>query len=278
MQHVISSFQTNDGLKLHSEAWLPDTTPHAIVVIIHGAAEHIGRYAHVAARFVGQGYAVYGYDQRGHGRSEGKRGYFKTFEQTIGDLSKYLDLIRTTQREQTCFLYGHSMGSLVTLAYILRDNRHPIHGLITTGTPLTIDENVPNIIVSAVRALNQVVPEAPLVSLDVTGMSRDPAVLATWTTDPHVNLTLLRVRTTMGMLGTIRHIRANLADITLPMLIMHGGGDRIVDPEGSRVLYNAIASKDKTLKIYPELYHEIVNEPERNMVLNDMVTWLNQHS
>lgn len=279
MQHIISSFQTADGLKIHTEAWLPNHSPRAVVVIVHGAAEHIGRYAHVAAKFVEHGYAVYGYDQRGHGRSDGKRGYFKTFEHPINDLARYIKLICTTQNDPKIFLYGHSMGSIVTLAYLLRDHHHPITGLITSGTPLAIEGEgeVSNIIVSAVRTLNQFIPDAPLISLDVTGMSRDPAVLATWTTDPHVNLTLLRVRTTMGILGTVRHIRANWSDITLPMLILHGGADRIVDSDGSRQLYENIQSTDKTLKVYPELYHEIVNEPERQMVLNDMVTWLDNH-
>jgi acylglycerol lipase len=277
MQHISSSFTTADNLKIHTEAWLPGADAKGVVVLSHGAAEHIGRYAHVAGRFVSEGFAVYGYDHRGHGKSDGKRGYFNSFEKPIDDLEQYLRIIRTTQAGQPLFLFGHSMGSLVVLAYLVRQHQPDIAGLITTGAPLAVDEHVPNIVISAVRTINQIVPDAPLVSLDVTGMSRDPAVLATWTTDPHVNLTLLRVRTTLGILGTVRHIRANLTDLTLPLLCLHGGGDRIVDATGSQILYDGVSSPDKTLKIYPELYHEVVNEPERDMVLNDMVNWLNKH-
>jgi len=277
MKHISSSFNTADGLRLHTETWLPVDDPKAVIVISHGAAEHIGRYAHVAARFVEEGYAVYGYDHRGHGQSDGKRGYFETFAMPVDDFAQYLRLIQTTQNEKRMFVYGHSMGALITLDYLLRDDMLPLAGMMITGVPLAMDENLPNFVISAVRTLNQVAPDAPLVSLDVTGMSRDPAVLASWTTDPYVNLTLLRVRTTLGILGTVRHIRANLADITLPMLIMHGEGDRIVDASGSVILHSGITSEDKMLRLYPELYHELVNEPEREMVLNDMVNWLNNH-
>ncbi len=278
MQHVSSSFKTPDDLEIHTESWLPEDDPRAVVVIAHGAAEHIGRYAHVAGRLTRAGYAVYGYDMRGHGKSDGKRGYFRTFEDPISDFDRFLHLIRQTQAGVPLFVFAHSMGAVVALAYVLRADHAPLAGIITSGVPLTMDDNVPNLLISAARTINQVAPTAPLVSLDVTGMSRDPAVLATWTTDPHVNLTLLRVRTTLGILGTVRHIRANLADIDLPMLVLHGGGDRIVDSSGSEVLHNGISSGDKRLKIYPELYHEVVNEPEREMVLNDIVKWLDTHA
>jgi acylglycerol lipase len=278
MQHVSSSFKTADDLEIHTESWLPKADPRAVVVIVHGAAEHIGRYAHVAGRLTSAGYAVYGYDMRGHGKSDGKRGYFGKFEDPIGDFDRFLSLIQQTQAGLPLYVFAHSMGAVVALAYLLRADHAPLAGMITSGVPLTMDDNVPNLLISAARTINQVAPTAPLVSLDVTGMSRDPAVLATWTTDPHVNLTLLRVRTTLGILGTVRHIRANLADITLPMLVLHGGGDRIVDSSGSEVLYNGISSEDKKLKIYAELYHEVVNEPERDMVLNDIVRWLDSHA
>lgn len=278
MQHISSSFQTVDNLKIHTEAWLPPHDPRGIVLVAHGVAEHIGRYAHVAAHLVESGYAVYGYDHRGHGQSGGKRSYFENFEQPIDDLAQYIRLVKTTQAGKDIFLYGHSMGSLMTLAYILREDKCDIAGLITTGVPIAVDDNLPNFVISAFRTINQVAPDVPLISLDITGLSRDPAVLATWTADPYVNLSLIRVRTTLGILGTVRYIRAHLSDIRLPLLVMHGGGDRIVDSAGSVTLYEGASSEDKTLKIYPELYHEIINEPEREMVLVDMSIWLDQHT
>ncbi len=276
MQHISSSFQSEDCLRIHTEAWLPVADPKAVVVVVHGVSEHVGRYAHVAAALVDHGYAVYGYDHRGHGQSGGKRGYFETFEHLIDDLAHYLKIICTTQAGKPLFLLGHSMGALATLGYTLRTERYPITGAITTSIPLAIDDNLPNFVVAAARTINQVAPEAPLVSLDITGMSRDPAVLATWTADPHVNLTLIPVRAMLGVVGTVRHIRAHFADISVPMLIMHGEGDRIVDMSGSVALFEGISSVDKTLKLYPELYHELVNEPERDMVLRHIITWLDE--
>lgn len=276
MHHLSSNFYTEDNIKIHTEAWLSKQDTRGVVVIVHGAAEHIGRYAHVAGTFAHHGYAVYGYDQRGHGKSGGKRGYFSTFQYPVNDLAQYINLIRTTQAEHPIFLYGHSMGSLVALAHILQSPAQTFAGIITTGVPLSGDENLPDFLLTWVKTLNQISPDAPLLSLDLTGMSRDPAVLATWTTDPHVNLSLMPVRTTLGIVGTMRHIRAHMMDITDPILIMHGGADRIVAPAGSRLLYEGVSSMDKTLRIYPELYHEVVNEPEREMVLGEMVSWLKQ--
>ena len=273
MQHISSSFQTTDDIKIHTEAWLPVGDPEGVVVISHGVAEHIGRYAHVAAKFVEAGFAVYGCDHRGHGQSGGKRGYFETFENPIDDFARYLRLVMSTQANKRLFIYGHSMGALIALGYILKADVLPVQGMIVTGVPLAVNDNLPNFVISAVRTINHVAPDVPIMSIDVTGMSRDPAVLATWTTDPHVNLTLLRVRTTLGILGTVKHIRAHLSDIMLPMLIMHGEGDRIVDVSGSVDLYKGISSEDKELKLYPELYHELVNEPERDMVIRDMINW-----
>lgn len=277
MQHVSAQFTTPDELKLHTETWLPAQDPRAVVVMLHGMAEHIGRYAHVAAWLVRHGYAVYGYDHRGHGRSGGKRGYFDNFEQPVDDLKAYLKLVRNTQADKPIFLFGHSMGALIALDYIIREADPNIAGMIVTSTPLAGDEGLPNFVISAVRTINQVAPDMPITSLDITGMSRDPAVLAAWTTDPLVNFSFLRVRTTLGLVGTIRYIRSHLADITLPALIMHGEGDRIVHASGSVALYNGLASEDKQLKLYPELYHELVNEPEREMVLGDIVAWLDAH-
>lgn len=277
VHHVSSHFHTEDGLKLHIESWLPVQQSKAAVIMLHGAAEHIGRYAHVAAHFAAQGYAVHGYDQRGHGKSEGKRGYFNTFQEPINDFAHYLAFVRGVHAERPIFIFAHSMGALVILAYAITPQATAVNGIMTIGVPLAIDEGMPNLMVSAARALNQFAPETPLVTMDVTGMSRDPAVLATWTADPYNNLTLIRLRTSLGIIGTARHVRVNLADLTAPLLILHGGADRITDPLGSEVLFAGAASADKTLKIYPDLYHELVNEPERIMVLNDMVRWLDHH-
>ncbi len=276
MQHISSNFVTTDNLKIHTEAWLPSGTPRGVVLVVHGIAEHIGRYAHVAAFLVERGFAVYGLDHRGHGQSDGLRGYFDTFEDLINDLSQYLTLVRRVQAGQKLFIFGHSMGALITVAYVLRQPED-ITGLVVSGIPLGIHEQAPAITVPLSRLLNHFVPTMPVTTIDITGMSRDPVVLASWTADPLVNLRFIRVRTTLGIIGIASHIRANLADVTLPILIIHGGADRIANAGGSQILYDGVQSASRTLRIYPELYHELVNEPERDMVLNDIVSWLDAH-
>ena len=279
MQHFSIRHTACNDTMLHAEAWLPTESPTAAILMIHGIAEHIGRYAHVGAFFAEQGYAVFGYDQRGHGKSGGSRCYFENADLPIDDFEQMLAWVQEEVPDKSVFLLGHSMGSIITLMYLLRGQPSDcIAGCILTGTPLHIDKNVPQFVLSAGRVLNHFVPALPLTSVDVTGMSRDPAVLATWTADPLASLTFIRVRTALALVGMARHIRANLADITLPVLILHGGSDRIAAPSGSVELHENIRSTDKKLKLYSDLFHEILNEPERNMILDDVLKWIKKHA
>lgn len=277
MTHTSASFQTSDGLKIYTEAWLPDANPKAVVLIVHGYAEHIGRYPHVAGYLVQHGYAVYGLDHRGHGKSDGLRVYFDTFDQPINDLAPFVDQVKAAHPGKKLFLYGHSMGSLIALDFALR---HPdvLAGLILSGCAVNADTTVPGALLAVGGLLDKVIPKVALFpALPSSGLSHDSAVVSAYDNDPLVTRSPWRVRTALLLLQAGQRLRERAGELRLPLLVLHGGEDPIVPVSGGKLIYERAASTDKTLHIYPGLYHEIHNEPEQGTVLADMTTWLDQH-
>lgn len=276
MKHTSGTMKTSDGLNLYTEAWLPDTDPQAIVLIVHGLAEHIGRYAHVADAFVKQGYAAYGIDHRGHGKSPGLRAYFENFDQPVEDLKRYFDDIQAEHAGKKIFLYGHSLGSLLALEFTLR-YQNPVAGLVVSGSTLGVETTQPAPLLVVSAALNRLVPTLGTVYLDSRALSHDPAVVTAYDADPLVYRGNVRARMGYSIVDVSRKVRNRLSELKLPVLILHGSADRICPVIGSQMVFDGVGSTDKTLKIYPELFHEIHNEPQKETVLADIVNWLDQH-
>ncbi|MBL8156272.1 MAG: lysophospholipase [Anaerolineae bacterium] len=277
MQHSTGSFRGSSGLTIYTEQWLPMSEPGAVVMLVHGLGEHIGRYHHVAAALVEAGwYAVYGLDHQGHGKSEGLRAYFPRFDDPVNDLKQYVDQIRGAHPRKPVFMYGHSLGSLITLTFALRF-QSDLAGLVISGTPLNVEQASPKALVAIGAALNAVLPKLAFVEpIDATALSSDTAVSSGYDADPLVYHGKVRVRMAYQIVQASRAIKAGLKRLTLPILIFHGEEDRICPPGGSTTLYEQVGSGDKTLKLYPGLRHETHNELEQDMVLANVVKWLNE--
>jgi alpha-beta hydrolase superfamily lysophospholipase len=280
MQHATSSFKTPNRLQIHSESWLPDSHPKgtkAVVILVHGLADHIGRYPHVAQYLVEHGYAVYGLDHRGHGRSDGLRTYFDDINEAVADLKTYFDGVKAANAGLKIFLYGHSMGSLIALLFALQ-YQDQLAGVIASGATLNSDTAVSPVMLVLSGILDRLIPKQAVVPpLSSSTLSRDPGVVKAYDNDKLVNRGALRVRMGKTIIDGGRYVRDHAAELRLPMLIMHGSADQLVPPSGSEVLYQRASSKDKTLKMYPGLYHEIHNEPEQKIVLADVAAWLDKH-
>jgi acylglycerol lipase len=276
MHHASSTLTTPDGLKLHTESWLPDGKSKALVLIVHGYAEHIGRYQWHAEYLVERGYAVYGLDHRGHGKSDGLQAYFDTFDHPVNDLKQAFDQIEKADKK--VFIWGHSMGSLIALSFALRHQRE-LAGLILSGTAVNADETIPPPLALLGRTLNRFIPRTPLApALPSTLLSHDPAVAPAYDGDPLIYRGAWRVRTGTLLLKVGQQLRARPAELTLPLLIMHGSDDQVTPVSGSELVHARASSSDKTLKIYPGLYHEIHNELDKATVLDDIANWLDQHT
>ncbi|PSQ55256.1 MAG: alpha/beta hydrolase [Bacteroidetes bacterium QH_10_64_37] len=267
------SLTTHDGLSLYTQRWTPDRDAAAVVLLVHGYAEHCGRYDHVAEAFVDRGAAVHAYDQRGYGRSDGRRAYVDRFEQYLADLDLFRRHVQTKTPDVPVFLFGHSMGGLVALLYVL--NRTPdLRGLFLSAPAIEVNPDLAPILRKLAQVLGRLVPTLPTVRFSGGSISRDPAVVAAARNDPLNYYGRTLARTGAELLRAGEEAQSRLHELQTPFIVLHGTADPLATPAWSRRLYERAVAEDKTLKLYDGLYHETFNEPEQEEVLRDLGTWL----
>ena len=263
------------GLRIHVRSWLPDEPPVGVVVIAHGFAEHGGRYEAVAERLTAAGIAVRAPDHRGHGLSEGKRTSIVRFGDYVDDLTAVIDQVRARWPSLRVALLGHSMGGLIALDLAVRQ-AVPLDGLVLSA-PAACPRDVSRFTLAVGRTLSRVAPNTGVLRLPLNRISRDPAVVEAYNHDPLVFRTPIRARLGAEMLDAMTRVDAGLPDLSVPLLVMQGTADGLVDPGCGPHVYGRAGSVDKTLKMYDGLWHEIFNEPERDHVLADLTGWLGTH-
>jgi len=269
-------YTTPDGLNLHVKYWTTDD-PKAVILLSHGFAEHSGRYAHVADALTKAGYIVVAPDLRGHGQSDGEpRAYARHFSLFVDDFKGVWDQVTAAYPDRPVFALGHSMGGLVAVQFALR-HQDRLRGLTVSGAALLPGEGIPKIALTAGKIIARIAPKMPLAALDASDVSRDPQVVDRYDSDPFNYRGKARAGIAAEMFASGEDALKRAGTLTLPVLIMHGAEDRLIPARASQLLYDGVSSKDKTLKIYPVLYHEIFNEPEKEMVFADLIAWLDAH-
>jgi acylglycerol lipase len=276
MKHQEGTFKGVRDADIYYQCWLPEDEPKAILLIVHGLAEHSGRYMNVVNYFVPLGYGVYGLDHLGHGRSDGTRVYVERFEDYTDTLKIYSDMVRQWQPDKPFFLVGHSMGGLIGALYLL-DHQAELAGAVLSGPCVKVPDDVSPVTVLLGRLLSALMPRAGLLGLEAEGVCRDPAVVEAYVNDPLVHTGKTTARLAAELLRAMARVMAEADRITLPILLVQGSADRLVDPDGARMLYDTAGSGDKQIEIYEGFYHEVFNEPEHNQVLRDVETWLEAH-
>ncbi len=276
MKHEEGFFRGVREANLYHQAWLPEGEVRAVLLVVHGLAEHSGRYMNLVERFVPMGYAVYGIDHLGHGRSEGLRLVVERFRDYTDPLKTFCDRIRGGQPGRPVFLVGHSMGGLIGATHLL-SHQAAYTGAVLSGPAVKAPGDLPKATILAGKVLSVLAPKLGLVPLDAEGVSRDPAVVRAYLADPLVCRGKVTARLGAEMLGAMEHLLAEARRITLPLLIVQGGDDRLVDPAGARMLYDSVGSSDRKLIVYEGFYHEVFNEPERARVFADLQTWFEAH-
>jgi lysophospholipase len=273
MRHEERSLTGGAGAHIVYDVWTPEGEVAGVAVLSHGMGEHARRYDHVVARLGALGLAVYAPDHRGHGRSSGRRLAVRSVQEYVDDLALLVDVVSKDHPVHTPVLIGHSMGALIALAYAL-DHQERLRALVLSGALVVPGAGVSRPAMATARLLGKVAPTVPLQALDSRYVSRDPEVVARYDADPLV----YRGRVPAGLGGAILNTMAGferrLPSLTLPLLVVHGGADRLVDPVGSRLVAERAGSADLTLKIYDGLFHEVFNEPEQDTVLDDVTGWL----
>jgi len=277
MTELEGNFKGIRNFNIYYQGWLPKGEAKAVLLIVHGLGEHIGRYGNIVNHFVPLGYAVYGFDHIGHGKSAGEREVIDRFEDFTDNLTIFKNMVMVWQPNKPLFLLGHSLGGEI-VAYYLLDNPTDIKGAIISAPSVKIPSNITSMTIFMGRILSTIAPKSGIILLDATGVSKDPEVVKAYINDPLVFHDKTPARMAAEMLKGMQRITAENDKINLPFIAVQGDEDRLIDPAGTQMLFDKASSKDKTIKLYPGLHHEVFNEPEREMVLKDVENWLASHT
>ncbi|MDH3705519.1 MAG: lysophospholipase [Acidimicrobiia bacterium] len=266
---TISYLDTADGLTLLERHW-EASSPVAYAVVVHGLGEHSGRYEHLGSRMAREGIDTVAADLRSFGRSGGRtRSYVDRFDQFLDDLEDQLH--RARSHGEPVVVLGHSMGGLIAVAYAVSDRPQP-DCYVVSAPPLGIE--VPRWQRVFSRAATRVTPRLAIPNdIDSVTLSRDPEVQRRYDEDPLVQHDIT-ARLGGEMFAAMADVSARLDQICVPMLVLHGADDVLVNPRFSAALGGVPQVRRELL---PGLRHEIFNEPERDEVLDQVVSWLHQH-
>jgi alpha-beta hydrolase superfamily lysophospholipase len=270
------SFDGVGGVRIVYDVWTPNTEPTGVVILCHGYAEHARRYDHVAERFGEAGLVTYAIDLRGHGRSGGKRVYLKKISDYTDDFHHLVGIATAAYPELKRVVLGHSMGGGVVFTYGVE---HPddYAAMVLSGPAVHAQDAVSSVMTVVANVLGSILPGLPVEDLPADAVSRDPEVVAAYEADPLVHHGKLPAGIAKALIGVGSTMPQRAAALTAPLLVVHGGQDKLIPVDGSRRLIECVGSADVNLKVYPELYHEVFNEPERAGVLDDVVSWIEVH-
>ena len=273
MVHSEGNFVTPDALTIYHQAWLPDGDPKAVVILLHGLAEHSGRYTHVAKALTDAGYAVHALDHRGHGKSDGKRTYVKSYAEYQRDILQFRRLVELRHPDLPLFVLGHSMGGNLALGHVL-DHQAGVRGMALSAPALAPGTSLSPTKIKLAKLLGKIAPGLRPEQLSADAISRDPAVVAAYVADPLVFNGKVTAGAAAALLGSMESFPARYTELRLPILLQHGTADALVDIAGTRQLEAGAVNAKVTTHYYDGLYHEVFNEPEQTTVLADTVAWL----
>lgn len=273
MQVTKFSWRTKDRLNIHAVDWHPEAEPKAIIALVHGFAEHVERYHHVAEFFGRDNYDTVGYDRRGHGKSEGKRGHTTNYEAFLEEIDELLDYIRKRYPNKPIILYGHSMGGNLVLSYMLR-RKPDIKGIVASAPWIRLAFSPPAALIAIGKLTRRLMPGFTQDNqLNTKHLSRDASVGERYVADPLVHNKITSA-TGIDMLESCNWLLSNAGEVHRPLLVMHGTDDKIISIGGTREFVQK-SSGDITFKEWEGAYHEIHNETNKEDVLQYTLDWMN---
>lgn len=273
MKHQELNWKSHDGLDMFAQVWEPQVvSPRAVVCLVHGLGEHTSRYAHVAEAFGKEGYILFGYDLRGHGRSGGARGHINSIEDLMNDIDLLLEQARTRYPGLPLLIYGHSLGGIQVLYHGLT-HKPAVKGVIATSSGLHTALEKQSVKVLMAKILGSIMPTGAIASgLSPEAISRDAAVVAAYRNDP-----LVHDKISFGfgkiLLGVTKWTLEHAGELSLPLLLLHGKEDAIAFPSSSEEVAAALKGRS-TLILWDGAYHELHNEPEKAEVFKTMIMWM----
>jgi alpha-beta hydrolase superfamily lysophospholipase len=265
------TFEGRGGLRIFARSWHPAGTPRAVIAICHGVNSHGGQYTWSAEQFVASGFAVHALDLRGRGRSEGDRFFVDSVDDYVSDLAGLIRLAKSRSPGLPVFLLGHSAGGVVSCVYTL-ENQAELAGLICESFAFQVP--APGFALAAIKGLSHVAPHLPVLKLRNEDFTRDPVALAALNSDPLIAHEIQPASTVAALVRADERLREEFPLITLPVLIMHGTADKATVCQGSQFFHDTAGSKDKTLKLYKDHFHDLLNDVGKEGVMADIKEWI----
>ena len=277
MTHVAGEPRTNQekvtgpgGLGIFVRSWQP-TIARGVVVICHGVNSHSGYFTWAAEQLVATGLAVYALDLQGRGQSDGERFYLEKISDYVHDVHAVVSLAKSRNAGLPVFLLGHSAGGVVSCVYTL-EHQADLAGLICESFAFQVA--APDFALAVVKGLSHLAPHAHVLRLKNEDFSRDPEVVRKMNADPLIANEVQPTRTVAELVRADERLAREFPLITLPLLILHGTADKVTNPNGSRRFYDSAGSPDKTLKLYHEHVHDLLNDFGREQVMADIQQWI----
>jgi alpha-beta hydrolase superfamily lysophospholipase len=263
------------GLKIFTRSWRPESRKaRGVVVLVHGFNSHSGYYQWAAEQLVARDLAVYALDLRGRGRSDGERFHVQKFADYVSDVDSLVVHAKAREPGLPVFLLGHSAGGVVACLYAL-EHQSQLAGLISESFAHEVP--APDFALAVLKGLSHVAPHAHVVKLKNEDFSRDPKVVEQMNQDPLIAHEAQSTQTMAELVRADERLKKDFPQITLPLLILHGTADKATKPAGSKRFHEMAGSNDKTLKLYEGHYHDLLNDVDKQVVMNDILKWVDAH-
>jgi alpha-beta hydrolase superfamily lysophospholipase len=264
VSQVLEAFFDGSEGRVFYRRWDSEDSPVRLVLIVHGYAEHGGRYGHVAAPLTRRGSAVYADDHLGHGRSDGERALISDFEHVVDDLHALAAIARAEHPGLPLFLVGHSMGGLLAARFAQRWPDE-VAGVAFCGAVIGDWQWARDVLAQ---------PELPYVPFDPGALSRDPQVGASYAADPLVYHGQYKRRLLEAEVEALDRFQRDIGCLTMPILFLHGTDDPFVPYQRSLDAVRAMPTRDVTVHVYPGARHEVLNETDRDEVIGHLCDWI----
>jgi len=272
---ITTTFQTSDDYNIFYRNWKSSGIPRAVIVIIHGFNSHGGYYQWAAEQFIKNNYEVYAIDLRGRGKSDGERFYASDYHNYISDIDELVSIAKDTHPGLPFFVLGHSAGGVLSSIYML-EHQDRVNGFICESFAFQIP--APDFVLAVLKGISHIAPHAHVLKLKNEDFSRDVAMVDYMNNDPLIAHEVQPTKTVQQMVLADERLKKEFSLITVPLLIIHGTADRATKPEGSQEFYNHAGSVDKTLKLYEGHYHDLLLDTDKEVVMTDILDWLDKRN
>jgi len=271
---LTSSFESGNGEKVFYRHWKAASKPKAVAVLVHGFNSHSGYYQWVAEQLTADNYDTYAPDLRGRGNSDGERFYIEDYNSFVADIDKMVDIAKSENSGLPAFLIGHSAGGVLSSVYAL-DHQDKLKGFVCESFAFQVP--APDFALAVLKGLSHIAPHAHVLKLKNEDFSRDAQVVEAMNADPLIAHEVQPTKTVQQLVLADERLKAEMSKIALPIFIIHGTLDKATRPEGSRLFYETVSSTDKTLRLYEGHFHDLLNDKDKEVVMSDILAWLNSH-